>query len=80
MAFAALEEAAVDLLLHADGNSLADHLADQLGPRRAAVEWCGVVSPADDEGAITAEIDAALRHGCSSDQSSRFARATMSNL
>lgn len=62
MAFAAVEEAALDLVLRAGGVSLSDLLAEELGPRRDAVEWCAVVSLVD-ERTITAEIDAALAAG-----------------
>ncbi len=62
MAFAALEVAALDLVLRADAVSLADRLAEELGPRRDAVTWCAVASPAE-ERVLTSEIDAALAAG-----------------
>lgn len=55
MAWAAIEEAALDLVLRARGVALADRLADELGPRRSSVEWCAVVSMTD----VAATVDEA---------------------
>jgi O-succinylbenzoate synthase len=62
MAFAALEVAALDLVLRADGVSLGDRLAEELGPRRDTIAWCAVASPAE-ASVLTSEIDAALAAG-----------------
>jgi O-succinylbenzoate synthase len=62
MARAALEEAALDLVLRARGVALADRLADDLGPRHASLPWCAVVSMADPDAVIEA-IGSALAMG-----------------
>jgi O-succinylbenzoate synthase len=62
MAGAALEEAALDLVLRSREVTLADRLAEDLGPRRASVQWCAVVSTGDID-AVIHEVGAALGMG-----------------
>ena len=63
MAYAALEEAAVDLALRRAGTSLVDALASQFGPRHRSVAWCAVVGLRDDTPTLVDEIRIALEAG-----------------
>ena len=63
MAYAALEEAAVDLALRRAGTSLVDALASLFGPRHPSVAWCAVVGLRDDTPTLVDEIRIALEAG-----------------